>query len=333
MPVTMIPPKPSRELQYFAFNQENRKKHKPWYAFGDPDFRRGRKDGRISPSAWRDSLQAIRNDELQTKEEIRNILAQNISDAQDTLLRFPELREQNRQKSEALAAEGGLMPEAGALSQLKTANFERAFAIFLLICEIVSLALVAKSTFGNGILGALTVAILLSSIIAFATRMLLAKISPENKARLRIGMLVTGCLFGATGLIGFVILRAQTFAKDATGGPVDFSQLNTGNMLLMAGITLGVPLVVGVLYDEAVEKRTMAMNSLKLYRDRNQIDSRESEWRVTLGKLQAYDAHLDELTERIIGSRQSSYRRGFHRSAAGNPDASPHMKELMATTA
>jgi len=333
MTVTMIPPKPSRELQYFALNQENRKKKRPWYAFGDPDFRRGRKDARISPSAWRDSLQAIRDDELQTKEEIRNILAQNIRDSQETLHRFPDLREQNRQKTEALAAEGGLMPEAGAFSQMKTANFERAFAIFLLICEIVSLSLVAKSTFGNGILGALTVAILLSSIIAFATRMLLAKISPENKDRLRIGMLVTGCLLGGAGLVGFVILRAQTFAIGLNGGSVDFGQLNTGNMLLMAGITLGVPLIVGVLYDEAVEKRTMALNSLNLYRDRNLIDSRESEWRVALGKLEEYDAHLNDLTERIIGSRQSSYRRGFHRSAAGNPEAAPHMKELMAATA
>lgn len=332
MTVTMIPPKPPRELQYFAFNQESRKKQRPWYAFGDPDFRRGRKDARISPSAWRDSLQAIRDDELQTKEEIRNILAQNIRDSQETLNRFPDLREQNRQKTEALATDGGLMPEAGALSQLKTANFERAFAIFLLICEIVSLSLVAKSTFGNGILGALTVAILLSSIIAFATRMLLAKISPENKARLRIGMLVTGCLLGGAGLVGFVILRAQTFAIGLNGGSADFSQLNTGNMLLMAGITLGVPLIVGVLYDEAVEKRTMALNSLNLYRDRNLIDSRESEWRVALCKLEEYDAHLNDLTERIIGSRQSSYRRGFHRSAAGNPEAAPHMKELMAAT-
>jgi hypothetical protein len=333
MTVTIIPPKPAKDLQYFAFNQENRKKRRSWNLFGDPDFRRGRKDGRISPSAWRDSLLAIREDEQQTKTETRNILAQNISMSNDTLQFFPVLRDQNRQKSEVLAAEGGLMPEASAASQLKTANFERAFAIFLLVCEIVSLALVAKSTFGNGILGALAVAILLSSIIAFATRLLLAKVSPEKKARLRTGMVVTGFLLGAAGLIGFVILRAQTFSMGLTGGAIDYSQLNTGNMLLMAGITLGVPLVVGVLYDESVEKRTMALNSLNLYRDRNLIDAREAEWRTTLGKLQEYDGHLDELTERIIGSRQASYRRGFHRSASGNPDAAPHVKELMAASA
>jgi hypothetical protein len=333
MTVTVIPPRPSNEISYFALNQEKRRKKTPWYVFGDPDFRWGRKDGRISPSAWRDSLGKIRDVELETKAEIRNAVAQGLRDASETLQRFPELREQNRQKREDLAADGGLMPEAVAATQLKTANFERAFAIFLLACEIGSLALVAKSTFGNGILGALVVAILLSSVIVSGTRMLLAKISPERRGRLRMGMLVTGCLLGATGLIGFVILRSQTFAISLTGGNMDMGQLSIGNILLMAGITLGVPLVVGVLYDEAVEKRNMALNSLTLYRDRNLIDTRDAEWKVAFGKLEEYDRHLDELTERAIGSRQGSYRRGFHRSAASNPEAAQHVKELVATTA
>jgi len=220
MTETVIPTKSSIDQQCFTFNQEIRKKHIPWYVFGDPDFRRGRKDGRISPSAWRDSLQAIRTDELLIKEKIRNILAQNIKVAQESLHLFPELREQIRQKSESLTADGSLMSEEAAISHLKCPKFKLVFAFFR----------------------------------------------------------------------------------------------------------------TGANYDEAVEKRTMAQYSLNLYRDRHLIDSRESEWQVILGKLLAYAGHLDELTERIIVSRQSSYCCGFHRSASGNSEATTHMKDIIAAS-
>jgi hypothetical protein len=146
------------------------------------------------------------------------------------------------------------MHEEVAASQLRTANFEGAIAVFMLDCKISALTLVANSTFRNGMVETFTVVILLSSAIAFGSQHLLVKISQEIKGRLRMAMPATGCLLGATGLISFVILRAQAFTTSLTSCHLDMGQINTGNMLSVAGGTLGVTLAVGVLFDRAVER-------------------------------------------------------------------------------
>ena len=107
---------------------------------------------------------------------------------------------------------------------------------------------------------------------------------------------------------------------------MDFAQVSFGNILLMVGLTLGVPLICGVLYEDAKEKLTIAKNSLRLYRERSRLIDAENEWKVFFRNLKEFDAGLDAVTERAISFRRNNYIRGFHIGGARNPEALQHLK-------
>jgi hypothetical protein len=45
--------------------------------------------------------------------------------------------------------------------------------------------------------------------------------------------------------------------------------------------------------------------------------------------LEEYEKKVDTITESRIKDRKSSYRRGFHRGAAGKPEAVPFLQQLV----
>lgn len=332
MATTAIPKQPSRELHYFTLTQESRQRL-PWWktVFGEnPDFRMGKRDASISPSAWENSLAGISHEETLRQQEIKNVLAQNIRDSRETISRFPDLYERNHHNTEELRLSNGLLPEATTVTVLRIGNAEMALSWFLLIVEIAGLTHVAKQSFGLGLLAALTMAILVTTLGAVAMNKLLSNVSPGVKQKLKWIMPMAGGCLMVVGLLGFVLLREVAFNATLMDGAVDLKQLGVGNLLLMAGITLGTPLMVGILQEDASEKRKMGMNSLLLYQERQLLQSREADWKTVLGKFEEYDGQLEDLTRCKIQSRHSSYKKGYHRRAGKNPKAAPFLQELMA---
>jgi hypothetical protein len=331
MTITAIPQKPSRTLNYLTLSQERSQKLPWWKTFlGDPDYRQGKRDARRSPAIWEDSLSAINQEEVLRRQEISNVLAQTIRDSRDTLDRFPDLYERNRCNTKELRESDELLPEAMTLTILRSGNAEMALSWFLLIVEIVGLSFVAKQSFGIGILGSLTMAFLITTCGALAMNKLLSNVSPGAKQKLKWIMPVAGGCLIALGLLGFVLLREVAFNATLMDGAVDLQQLSVGNLLLMAGITLGVPLMVGILQEDAAEKRKKGMNSLQVYQELKLLKTREAEWNTVYGRLEEYAAQLPELTQSKVQNRQLSYRKGFHRHAGKDPKAAACIQAMMA---
>ena len=329
-----IPARPTNTLEYFSVHQEKSRNRKKWWKLcwllGDSDYRNGKRDVRKSPSIWSESIHGMEKDEERKRDNIWNWLMQNIDAAKKTLDQFPVLREQNKQQIADVEAQGGLLPDVIAKNLRSSARSARILANILLLVEIFGLFAVAKVTFGSGLVGPFCTAVLFVAIIAILTKLSLSKASETFKPKLFWGFIIFGGLLAFTGMVGFAILRASTFNASLMGGSVNFGQVSLGNALLMLGLTLGVPLIIGALHDDATDKHTKANNSMDLYDDRKELDECESAWKRTLGKLEEYEKKVDELTNSIIRDRQCSYRQGFHRGAAGKPDAAPFLKELIA---
>lgn len=297
------------------------------------DYWRGRRDGKRAPVAWQSALGAVEADELCYRDETRNSVQQMISVAKTNLAHLDKLLGANQQKAEALKAENGLLPEAVAQSEYWTSKKENFFATFLLFCEMTALTYIAKTTFGQGLIPALVVAVLLSALVAFGIKLLLGKVSPEKKSQVKWVVLVIALLLTVLGLVGFVILRAETFKSGLVGGGPDIEQINLGNIFLMIGLTLGVPFICGVLYEAAQERMKTAGNSLRLYKERSQLMELNNKWNVLLHKLEEFDARIDAVTSQTIQLRKNKYIRGYHIGGAKNPEAASHFEKLKMQTA
>jgi hypothetical protein len=330
-----IPARPTNNLTYFSLHQEKARSRKKWWHFswllGDIDYREGKRDARRSPSNWNEALHGVRTDEERKRDNISSTLNQAIEDSRKVLVQYPALHDQNKQQIEEMKARGGLLPEVEAKNLRSSAKMARWVANILLVVEIIGLFTVAKATFGAGVVGPFCTAVLFVALIAILTKLALSRASGRLKDVLFWGCIVVGGLLAFSGLIGFAILRATTFNANLMGGVINYSQLSMGNALLMVGLTLGIPLIIGALHDDATEKHTKANNSMNLYDDRTELQVSESAWQRTLSMLEEYEKKVDPITESIIRDRKSSYRQGFHRGAAGKPEAAPYLKELMAT--
>ena len=324
-----IPARPTNNLKHFTVHIVKNRDDKGKWTAGDPDFKDGSNDAVKSPSIWKERLEGIEQEELLAKDKIRNMLDQNISSARSTLDLFPQLHDQNKAQIDVMAAQGGMLPEVEAKNLKSSARWTRMFANFLLVVEVCSLFAVAKTTFGNGLIGPLTLAILFVAIIAVLTGLALGKASDKYKGWIFWTFIAVGMLLAITGMVGFAILRASTFNASLMGGTINYGQVSLGNALLMIGLTLGVPLIIGALHHDASVKKTKADNSMDLYDDRKELQECESAWKRTLGKLEQYEKKVDQITDGIIKDRKSSYRQGFHSGAAGKPEAAPFLKELV----
>ncbi len=292
------------------------------------DYWRGRRDGKKAPIAWQAALDGVTAEELRYRNETRNNIQQVVGEAKTNLSHIEKLLEDHQQKADALKAENGLLPEAVALSEYWAAKKETFFATFLLICEMTALTYIAKSTFGQGLIPALVVAVLLSALVAFGIKLMLSKVSNEKKSQVKWIVLAIALFLTVLGLIGFVILRAETFKGGLTGGGPNIDQINIGNILLMTGLTLGVPFICGVLYETAQERMNIAGNSLRLYKEKVSLMVLQNEWNVLLRKLEEFDARLDDVINQTIYFRQNKYIRGYHIGGAGNPEARPQFEKI-----
>ena len=294
------------------------------------DYWRGRRDGKISPSACGCSLETIRAEEQHTRDEFRNGIHQTLGEGHRCVEHLDEQLKDNQKQQDDLSAREGLMPESMAQSMYAASVRSIIFACFLMLVEFCGLFAIAKTTFGSGFLSALAVSILLSSIIAIGVHLLLGKMSRDTKRKMRIALISTGCLLGVTGLVGFVLLRAVTFSGSISGNALDFEQIMLANKLLMLGLTLGVPMVVGALFEEALENLRMSRNSLILYRDKNQMVGIKAEWVVMNQILGEFDQRLDQVCAQVIKCRQNRYLRGFTRGGAKNPESKTVLKQVEA---
>lgn len=292
------------------------------------DYWRGRKDGKRAPVAFQAALGSIEAEELRHKNEVRNGIGQLMAEARTNLEYIDQLKESNNQKMETLRQENGLLSEGMAECEYKSARREVIFASALIICEITALAIIAKSTFGQGMLPALVIAVLLSSLVAFGVKLLLERISQESKSHIKWIILGSGLILTLIGLFGFVILRKETFDIGLTGGQINLSQISLGNLLLMTGLTLGVPLICGVLYEHALERMKAAGNSLRLYGERRKLSDEYNDLSVELNKLKEFDSRVDAVVEQGIKFRKNKYMRGFHIGGAQNPEALEQLRLL-----
>lgn len=292
------------------------------------DYWRGRRDGKRSPAAGPCTLDMIQSEELQTRNEYRSGIYQNIAEGKSALEHMDCLQADNEHQQRILDEHGDLLPEPKA-NALYAASVKTIFlATILMLIEFGGLFKIAKMAFGSGFLNALAVAILLSAIIAIGVHLLLGKFTSETKRKLRIATILVGSLLGSTGLIGFVLLRAATFSGSITGAELNFDQFELGNMLLMLGLTLGVPMIVGTLFEEAIHNLRTAKCSLELYNQRNNVLEAKGEWLSANQTLEEFDAQLDVICDQVIDTRKGRYLRGFYRSAAKNEQAQPVLRTL-----
>lgn len=214
---------------------------------------------------------------MHQRNEVRSGFNQMMGEAETNLAHIENLLEASQQQMGAIRAEEGLLAEGAAESVLSSARMEVLFASLLMICKMAGLGNVAKSTFGQGLVPALVIAVLLSSLVALGVKLLLGRVSAERKNQIKWMVLVLGLILTGVGLVGFVVLRAEIFNSALMDGKKNVNQISVGNLLLMTGLTLGVPVICRVLYKDAHEKMNLAKNSLGLYREREELVSADFE--------------------------------------------------------
>jgi len=317
----------SRKIESIKANRGDKESA---YLFGllNRDYWRGRKDGKRAPFAYQAALGGIEAEELRHKNEVRDSVTQLMAEAQTNLEHIHELKEANNKKMEMLREENNLLSEGTADYEYRASKRDVVIASGLILIEIAALALIAKSTFGQGMFSALVIAVLLSSLVAFGVKLFLERISQEKKDLIKWIILGSGLVFILISLWGFVILRKETFVLGLTGGQINFGQISLGNFLLMTGLTLGVPLVCGVMYENALERMKAAGSSCRVYTEHSRLDEEGNDLNVDISKLREFNANLDAIVEQGINFRNNKYVRGFHIGAARNPDAIEHMRLL-----
>lgn len=302
------------------------KNDKTLFGLFNLDFYRGKKDGRRSPLSGQNSIDLIHSEEMYDCNETRSSIRQNIGERKKRLEHNEVMQKDNQKQTEELDKTGGLLPEPVAHSLNSSASKMIALSVIMMIVEVCGLFSIAKTTLGSNFFAALAVSVLISTSIAIGVHLFLSKLSPDRSNWFRIALIIIGFLLSVIGLIGLVLLRSGTFTPSLTGGQMNFDQIGIANLLLMTGLTLGVPLIAGSLFDDAMTKLHKSRNSLNLYKEKNRLLTEKVEMDTTIRVLEEFNQHLDAICSNIIASRQGRYVRGFHRGATRNPEAVTRLK-------
>lgn len=296
----------------------------------NPDTCRGRKDGRKAPDAWSASLEAIEAGETKFKEDARSTVRQTQSEADAHLSHIEELLRQNREAQMQLQKENHLLPESVARAQYALATRDLFFAILLTLVDLIAVIFIARTIFGEHILIVAPIGILLTGGIVFGIKTLLEPLSNEKKMLVKRVVIYTGVSLVLTGLVGLVILRSTTFNVGLLGeSAMDAKEVSIGNLLMLLGIGLGVPLIVGVLYEAESEKLRAAKIPLELYTEKTELLKVKAEWTALTQKLQEVDNKLDDVTESVIKLRRNRYIRGYMRGVQRNPDSKQYVEIVL----
>lgn len=278
----------------------------------DRDYREGKKDGKRAPSAGVVSLNLIQSEEELDRNETRSAVQQNIQEKKTKVVQLQALEQGQERQIEELRSVGALLPEPQALCLMKSGQRMIFFACVLMAIEIAGLYAVAKTIFENGFIQALAIAFLLSSSIAVGVHLLLSKLSDRATKTTRVVFICAGLLLAVTGLIGFVFLRRSTLDAQLTE-EWNLASIGLGNLLLMIGLTLGVPLIAGSLFDDAHRKLLQAKNSIRLYISRAELAKERGSLELIIEAIQVFDSNLDGICEKIVATRKGRYLRGFCR--------------------
>lgn len=301
--------------------------------FLNPDTCRGRKDGRNAPDAWLASLQVIEADETNSKEQTRSTIRQTQAEANEHLALIEQSLIANKKTKEKLEEKGHLSPEQIAQSLYNSAVRDLILAILLAIIDLIAVIYIAKQIFGENTLIVVPMGILLTGSVILGIKALLGHLSPERKVLMRKAIIYTGLSLVLIGLVGLTLLRTTTFDIALSGeGAMNVGEVSLGNLLLMIGLGLGAPLVLGVIYEYEAEKLKTAMTSLHAYAEERELLKTKTEWQSLVERLQALDKSLDGVTEQIVKLRQNRYIRGFIRGIQKNPDAEKYIREISGRT-
>jgi hypothetical protein len=323
---TATPPRKPESFKYYGT------KDNPYILGGlSKDYWRGRKDGKKAPTACESALGAVEAAEMRYREETRNGLRQAQEEAKAVIAFYDDQINANAVKMGAMETARTLVPEPVANAEYRAALKDSVIASLLMVLEIIGLAEIGKGMFGQGFISALIIAFLISLTSALLVKYFLSNTPDVGKKTVKRILSAAGFIFLATGLVGFVILRSETFTGGLTGGSFNFDHIWWGNLLLIIGITLGVPCVAGALYEDASEKLKLSKSSKDLYSERQNLTVSRNAWDVQLKKLEEFDKQLNGITDQEISFRKNRYVRGFHIGSRRNTEAVQEIRRVTAT--
>ncbi len=296
----------------------------------NPDTRRGSRDGRKAPDAWSFSLQAIEAEESRAKQEARSTFRQAQHEAKTNLEHIDALLRQNREEQKKLTAEGGILPESVAAAQARSSVRNKFIALTLTFLDAFGVITILRFMFGGHTVFVVPLGILLVAGVVFGIKNLLGHLSPESRAFAAKLLMFSGITLVVTGLVGFALLRSETFNAALIGTDIaNAKQISLGNLLFTLGIVLGVPLVIGVWYETENAKSETADISLRLYVPEKKLLKTKTEWLSLSKRVEELDAGLDGITADIIRLRHGRYVRGYINGVRTDQDAGNYINAIM----
>ncbi len=298
--------------------------------FLNADICRGRKDGKRAPDAWSAALQAIEADEQRLKNDARSAIRQKQGEADAHLEHIGNLLEQNKVMREALKNEGRLLTEPVAAAQYASAFRDITIVIFLTLLDAAGMVFIAKKIFGGNVLYYSPIGILLAAGVIFLIKSILEYLSPEERGTVGKIIRYLGGALILIGTTGFALLRSVTFDASLSGdGAINTTTISLGDLLMTIGIGIGLPLILGVLYEEESLKLKAAKIALNPYGEERELWRAKTEWTAHSKRLQEIDDHIDGITANTIKLRQSRYVRGYIKGVRKNPDAKHYIDAIL----
>lgn len=154
--------------------------------------------------------------------------------------------------------------KAGNKQLFYAANIQLVLVIILLICQVLGLTLISEITFSEGLIKTLCISALSTMIISVFISKILEKIPPGKLPKLKMLAFYSGVLITAFGLVGLVFVHSNDALIATDKVSMQSGLLFWGNLLLALALTLGVPVLNGVIYEDAMDKRNKAISALRL---------------------------------------------------------------------
>jgi len=298
--------------------------------FLNPDVCRGRKDGKRAPDAWSAALQAIDAEETRIKDDARSAIRQTQGETQANLEHIENLLLQDREAQETLEREGRMLPETVAAAQYRAAMRDLVIAGLLTILDIAGVLYIAKKVFGGNVLLVSPIGILMTAGVVFGVKTLLEHMQPDRKVLVGKIIMYVGVALIVVGLFGLALLRTVTFDADLAGnGIINTDRMSLGNLLLMLGLGVGLPLILGVFYETESAKVKAARIALVLYDEERRLQNAKNAWTSLSKKLHEIDDRIDDITANIIKLRQNRYVRGYIKGVRKNPEAKQYIDSIL----
>ncbi len=298
--------------------------------FLNPDVCRGRQDGKMAPDAWSASLYAIEAEEDKFRGDAHSAIKQTQADANIRLEHIDNLLQKNKKTQEHLKKEDRLLPEPVAEAQYSSAMLHLSIIVLLTLIDTAGVVYIAKQIFSGSALLFSSIGILLTSSIVFGVKALLEHLSPERRTFVGKLIMWTGIALIVGGLVGFAMLRTVTFDAALTGASlINVEKITLGNLLFTLGLGLGVPLVLGVTFEQESAKMKAAKISRELYIEEKLLLKAKTEWTALSRRLQEIDDKIDEITLNIIKLRQNRYVRGYVKGIRKDPDATRYIDSIL----